>query len=1014
VKRALLALTLLAAIPAAAGEPRAVVQRDGVWSEMRAPFDNAPVSRAWVWSDDAAPRLFDGAQWKAGAFKSVPVHDNTIDIQLVRKDRRQSVTVIAAPAQMWRQVPEALLPRFETGGKSVRVPYDSAQPWRARAIGKTEGSAWTDLEPRAPLVALSAAANRTLSLLGADGKPAAGADIELLRQTGSARPEIVARLTSDTRGRITIPSLPDIPLKLVIRHRDHALAFVSVAASELPLTQRLEAGSTLSGRFMRGDTPLAGVAVEVEGFISNEVPHLFSEAAVTADDGTFSIAQLPHRTFALSAKKKGFVPYRATMDVNDAKESVGDVELEQGLVMTVLVTDDRERLIEGASVDAGSGRAAMTNAEGIATLADIAARGDLRVTVGAKGHLTQKAELQPPFNNARVRLQRAFVVTGRLTDADHVPIGGAAMRIEAGRSYRVEATRADGTFEVSLAPGAEVKLAFSPPSAAPVTVAVNGGGAAEVRDIGDVTAPKGLVVAGRVIAPDGTPVAGGRLWSPRPSPFGPLASFMNGDVIETTTAADGAFVLSGLEAVPLLLRVEAQGFARAYRSVALDASVPRVELGDITLAEGATLHVRTRIDDAVARHDPRGEGLDIDMLTATVRHGDAVIPRVPGGKATLMIERGHRTLCETTVTVPEQGELDVECAGTPVKVRGRVLLGSAPAHSGSLSWTSPSRANVASAVIERVSAGGLRQQQAWGVADPPVVVEVDETGGFETDQLRPGRWSISYASGAGGSAAQQLEIPEQPEIETTLRFADTVIRGVVVDGGGAAVSRAIVEVNATGVAALAEDDGSFVLRGLLPGEHEVRARARDGKSAAQRVQIEAGREVPPVRLVLEAERPSEITITVTRAGGAPASGAFVFADLEGEGQRILTADAAGKAMLRLSRSAAARFRLAAYDQGIWAFQPWRERSAAAAAISVERGGELAVLSDNASGAVEIVRNDGWNLSNLMRRIGAQPLVAAGTPFRLSGVAGGSYSVTLGTTTLQADVAAGRERELRFK
>jgi hypothetical protein len=64
--------------------------------------------------------------------------------------------------------------------------------------------------------------------------------------------------------------------------------------------------------------------------------------------------------------------------------------------------------------------------------------------------------------------------------------------------------------------------------------------------------------------------------------------------------------------------------------------------------------------------------------------------------------------------------------------------------------------------------------------------------------------------------------------------------------------------------------------------------------------------------------------------------------------------------------------------------------------------------------VEIVRADGWNVSQLLRRLGAPPHVEPQTPLLLSGLEPGSYQVTVGAKALQAEVTADRERVLNFE
>ena len=781
----------------------------------------------------------------------------------------------------------------------------------------------------------------------------------------------------------------------------------SASTAEFPLTRRLEPGARLHGRFLSGDEPVPGVALHVEAWVASDLPHLFGAKASAAADGTFIVEHLPRRNIALLAAKSGFLPHRATLELNEEDVDLGTIALERGGTIALLVFDDANQPVANATINAGSGRVATSDAKGKALLRDVPANRPIRVVATSDGHLRESVELRPPFEDVKLRLPRGFVVQGRIADPDGAPIPSASIRVENGPAYRVDEARDDGTFAITLKPGEEAKLAFSSPSTTELIVPIAAGGAGEIRDLGTITAPRGVTVTGRIASLDGIPVAGARIWSPKQSAQGPLVAYMNNELVEATSAADGTFSVTGLRAAPLVLRVDAAGFARVFRNVQLDGSVPSVALGDVLVPKGATVRVKTRASEAMARIDTRGESLDIDLLTAAVRDGVATVPHVTPGPATITIVRNHRTVCEKRVTVDGEAEMTVECNPLQTAVRGSVLIGASPAREGLLTWSSTSQSRAAAAIMERTSPNGLRQQQAWGASDAPVTATVDDAGRFETAELRPGRWHVSY-----GGTSQDVEIPESEEFELALRFHDTTVSGVIVDRDGAPVPRAVVEVTTANASMLAREDGSFDLRGLVAGEHEVRARAVDGRTAIERVHIEEGRDTPPLRLVLEAERPSEVRIAVTR-GGQPAAGAFVFVELENEGQRILTADASGVATLRVAdNSIARRFRLAGYDNGMWAFDSWRSREQQALVLAIDRVGNLAI--SGGSGSVEIVRSDGWNVSQLLRRIGAAPQVHPAAPLLLNGLAPGNYMVAVGAKTLQAEVSAGRSRALDFE
>jgi len=998
------------AIQPALASIQAVVQRGGEWTAAAA-GDCKPADQAWVWSEEAAPALVEGAQWPA-VCKSRALDRSTrkLSVHVVPYDRRAVLAIVAAPIAMWREVPEPLLPRLEWKHPRVlSVPRDAKSAWRVRAVGEAEGSGWLDVPVTHPKVVLgsAAAATRVLRLVTSDGHPAADATVEVVRQRGSAQAEVIARYVSDARGVASMPALPDLPpLHFLTHHAAHAADAFSASTAELPLTRRLEAGAHVRGRVLDGDEPLSGVTVALETWAAGNLAKILNANATTGADGSFTIGHLPRGAAAMVVSKPGFIPHRDTLELKGAGLDLDPIRLERGAAITLRVLDDAGQSIAGARIDAGSGRVATADAEGKAVLKDAPTTRPVRVTVSADGHLEESADLRPPFEDASIRLQRGFVVKGTVSDADGVPVSAALVRIENGSSYSVEETQDDGTFAFTLKPGTDVKLVFASPAANELVVPVAAGTAGEIRDLGTLRAPKGLSVTGRVVGPDGSPVAGARVWSPKQSPLGPLVAFMNNELVEASSSADGTFSVSGLQALPVLLRVDAPGYARTFLELQLDGSVPSVSAGDVVLTHGATVRVRTRVTDAVARVDPRGESLEIDILSAAVRDRVATVPHVPSGSATVTIFRDRRTVCEKRITI-DRDDLTVDCDPIDTLVRGSVLVGATPARGGKIMWTPATTPRVGAAIMERRSPNGLRQQQVWGAGDAALMTELDDAGRFETRELRPGRWNVSY-----GGPAQPVEIPELEEFEVSLRFSDTVVSGVVVDGNGKPVPRALVEIRSANAVTMTGDDGTFELRGLAAGEHDVRARSREGRTAAERVRIEEGRPMPPLRLVLQETPAAEVRIAVTRRG-VPAAGAFVFADLENEGQRVLTTDADGMAILRIGEdSRATRVRVAAFADGLWSFGGWRGRDQRSLSVPIEDGGSLSITG--ASGEIEIVRADGWTVSQLLRRLGLPPYASASAPFVLSGLAPGTYTVAARGRTMQADVTAGRKRELDFR
>jgi outer membrane receptor protein involved in Fe transport len=129
------------------------------------------------------------------------------------------------------------------------------------------------------------------------------------------------------------------------------------------------------------------------------------------------------------------------------------------------------------------------------------------------------------------------------------------------------------------------------------------------------------------------------------------------------------------------------------------------------------------------------------------------------------------------------------------------------------------------------------------------------------------------------------------------------VRGRVVESvGGAPVAGARVEVVDGDARAVAGADGAFVLRGLVPGAHELRARALGYRERRARVEAVNG-QVTRVIVELDAVPALLDRVVVTDAGPRGAAGATVFAraDVERSGARDvgeLVEDAAGVVVTR--------------------------------------------------------------------------------------------------------------------
>jgi hypothetical protein len=586
-----------------------------------------------------------------------------------------------------------------------------------------------------------------------------------------------------------------------------------------------------------------------------------------------------------------------------------------------------------------------------------------------------------------------------------VPVSEGTARFEQGGTSLDQAIGTDGGFAIDLAPGSAASpagsLVLTSPSTRELRLTVEPGAPGEVRNLGDLLAPAGTALTGRVVrARDGSPVARARVWLPRPGPAGTVLAWAAGDLLQAWTGEDGRFRLGGLAAGPALLRADAPGLARAYLEVAVSEDEAVQETGDVLLGEGSTLRVLApdSEDGAVARADLRGDWLEPDLLTAPLRDGEARIRQVPAGPVRVSVLAGRRLLCEQEVEVPEgPGEIDVDCRRPALQVSGAVRVGAVPAGPGLLTWMPPAPA-LPSRIDTTISPGGLRQQQVFGAGRPPAEVPVAADGTFFTEDLSPGPWQVRWSPDEGSfSGSLEVVIPAVERYQTVLTFPGLAVRGRVVhEKTGEPVEGARVRDLATGTLAFSTADGSFTLAGLPPGRIALQARFEEESSAV--VEVDLTPENPPDEVVLSlgARPAAEVEVQVLSADGAPVGGAFVFLEEAGKGVRILTAAADGRASVTVEPPVPERLRAAATTGSAWAFGNWAawQTGRNVLPLSFEPGGSLTVTSQRKEGPPRILTPGGWDLSWLLTLLGNRPVVAPGRPVVMTGLPAGSYRVSL--------------------
>jgi hypothetical protein len=446
------------------------------------------------------------------------------------------------------------------------------------------------------------------------------------------------------------------------------------------------------------------------------------------------------------------------------------------------------------------------------------------------------------------------------------------------------------------------------------------------------------------------------------------------------------------------------------------ADAPVLDVGTISLGEGAVVHVhldpaRFGADasgDALARVDLRRQWLAADMLSAQVWNGEAEVPNVPAGAARVSVVVGPKVLCDQEIEVPGGGDLDVDCVPNALLVSGRVLVGGVAAGSGVLSWRSAEPQGWAR-IETQVSPSGLRQQQAFAAGRPQVDVAVEADGTFQTRDLTPGSWQAFFQPQQGSATPDlDLQIPPGDHFEAVLPFAGLSLAGVVVTKDGSPAAGSKVSELTRGAVAFARADGTFQLTGLAPGKLSIQARQDELASDVAAVDLAAERPADPVRLVVKAQEPLQVTTTVLDRSGLPVSGAMVFFEEEGKGMRLLATGTDGSAAAGLEAPLAPRVRAGTFAGGAFALGDWIALDQAQQGLILQLGGTggLMVRSAKGEGAARVLSPSGWDLSWMMRLLGGGTEVTPAQPLRFEGLPAGDYTVILGPSTTTVKVAPG--------
>ncbi|HEX3555073.1 MAG TPA: carboxypeptidase regulatory-like domain-containing protein [Thermoanaerobaculia bacterium] len=832
-----------------------------------------------------------------------------------------------ASPQQWRRVSTSPAGSFRIRGLQAGGSYT--------LTASRSGFAPATLLATVPLPTQTQAAirltlrrGRTASGLVVDPRqrPISGAAVRLTtaksKWASRARPELGPfRAATDPDGRFRIPDLPAGLFELRIEGPELAplpKKMISVPGGKGPLdlgTFTLESRARIAGWIVDpGDRPVESVEIWVvpEDYAEiTQATHQAGPATVSGPDGRFELRERAvgdHER--LRACRKGYSP--AEFPVKRPASTEPRIVLTPTVHLAGHVVGADGEPLPGATVSAwptGQERgdlimpdppcpssffsSALTDAKGD-FIVELGGAGHYEVAASGAGHLSTRLErLHVPaegLDGLQVRMEAGVTVNGHVADPEGQPVVGAAIRLSGGRSSVAAASDDGGDF---LLEGVE-------PGERSVDVR-HDDFATEERKV--QIRPEGtrldlvlhpvshLEIRGRVIGPDGAPVAGALVTKDRCQ------------CQSTSTLADGSFLLPGDKGAHELV-AEKDGFAPTETGdiTVENRSIDGVE---IRLSYGLTLTGRVLGIDpaAVSKILVRVVAGSLREIQGAIdSEGRFEVPHLPPGKWDLYAQAGDRYA--SVELTPPAGLTEVvhDLQFPPVaEVRGRVTgPGGEPIEGASLWFSGNTYAHFQA---QTLADGSF----AVGVTDGTYTLSVSAEGYSSREAERP--------IVVEGAPVEDVEIQLGPNIVLTGRLLG-------LEPGETVHFQAVGPPSYRPGPCTSDDEGHYRQTGLWPGDWTIIAGYTSGtllygspeRLATGKVHIPSGTTEATLDLDF---RMGDLTLTVR---SAHPNESFLAALLNADGSALIK-NAFGQGgvssqdgVVRFERLQAGTYRLRIQDQ----------------------------------------------------------------------------------------------------
>lgn len=745
-------------------------------------------------------------------------------------------------------------------------------------------------------------------LLLPEGGPAAGAEVTAWACSASTLRLLEGpRLRGRTdRSGVLDAELPEEGCLLLAIDAPGAPPQVVQLRDNVPVSLKLAAGVLLHARVsLPSSAPPAerNARLCVSGDlvlqpIERKVP--WERCATAAPDGAVVLPGIPSGSVRFALAVPGFLVTRGERDTRQKWE----LRPLAGVPFFGRVVDAGAQPVAGAVLRSRDAIDATTGPDGSFRMTIHAPPADVEVSAFGYAPLAHRTRASPPGEAALLRLDRGAWIDAAVVADPSEPLPRGTITLErktarAGwRARDVPLDRASGLVRIPVAEPGTYRLRVRAEGYRATWVEPFEVPAGATVRLGTLSLDRGLVVRGRCVREDRSPVSGARV---RIEPRGAaLLGDLEVGFRTVTTHADGRFEIAGLSSGRYDLRVRHRRAGSSERRIELDGRAAE-DLGDVVLDAETRVAGRVmdrsgtaRSDLTVKQYDEEGARL-VPLDQWTTDAAGRFVANVPPGKYLLRVESDHVLLSQSVeIEAVEKQQLELTVPG--VAVHGLVARDGEPVAEGTVLLVEPTDPGLRGGVIDLRGSG---EQRVLGGPTSRQSAPVDVNGRFDFGDVAPGLDRFAYVAGDGRKWTRDLLVPDQADASVLVDLTGLVLRGRVHERGAdtpvaGATLRLVADLGDVMAGGQSADDGRFAIADLQPGRYRLTVSAPGyvTKTVAD-VPVEPG--APELDCELDHGAGGDLRAHLTRPDGSPAAFDFLtLVDASGAKVRAAPTDEMGR------------------------------------------------------------------------------------------------------------------------